>query len=65
MGEDIEATTVGHTDQNRIDFGVDGTADDLIQNRDEHIKPLNRKPGFAGEVALQKVFKAFNLGQPL
>ena len=65
MGEDIEPTTVRHANQNFVDAGGDSRADDLIQDRREHIQPLNREAGFAGVVRMDKMLKKLDLGQSI
>jgi hypothetical protein len=61
----VEPAAVRHPDQDVAGAGLRGVADQLVEDRDEHVEPLDREAGLAGEHALQETLEGLDLRQPL
>ena len=61
----VQAAAVRHADQDVPDPGLGRLADHLVQHRDEHVEPLDREAGLAGEGALQEALERLDLRQPI
>jgi hypothetical protein len=54
---------MGHPQQDQTTSCIGRIAQQLVQDRDHHIQPLNRETRLSGEKTVQKLFKDLDLGQ--
>ena len=63
--EHIQAAAMRHCDHHVLNARRCRVGDDLVQNRDHHVQPLDREAGFARERALQEALEGLDLGHPI
>jgi hypothetical protein len=61
----VQAPPVCHPDQNGAAPRLRGVADDLVENRHEHVEAFDREARLAGKRALQETFERFDLRQAI
>ena len=59
--EDVEPAAMRHADHGLARAAVGGAADDLVQDRHEHVEPFDGESCLAGEGAMQEALEDFDL----
>ena len=57
----VETAAMRHRDHHVLHAALGGIVDDLVDDRDHHVQPLDRKARLAGERAVQEALEGFNL----
>ena len=65
VGEHVEPAAVGHRDHHVLDPAGRGVTDDLVEDRDHHVQPLDREARLAGERPVEEALEALDLRNPV
>ena len=65
VGQDVEPPAVRHAEQREPRAPARRPADDLVEDRHEHVEPLDREARLAGKRAVQKALERLDLAQPI
>ena len=63
--QDVEPPAMRHAEQDFLRAGLGGVADQLVEHRHEHVRPLDREALLAGEGGVQEMLEALDCAQPL
>ena len=61
----VQAPAMRHADERLPHPGFGGFADHLVEDRHEHVEPLDRESGLAGKRSVQELLEGLDLRQPL
>ena len=62
---DIQPAAMCHPDENLPDAGLAGPGNDFVEDRHEHVEPLDREARLARKCPLKKALERLDLGQPV
>ena len=62
---DVQAAAVGHADEDVARAGFGRVANHLVEDRHEHVEPLDREPRLAGERPLEEALERFDFREPI